>query len=704
MEIPQSVLEVIGQRLNRLSQECESILTTAAVIGRQFDFGLLAALSEAFGETQLLGLVDEALDAYLIQETTGQGDVYQFSHALVQQTLRERLSTSRRVRLHARIGETLEEQYGNRIGSHAAELAHHFSEAVSVLGPGKLVKYTTLAGEAALASYAHEKAERFFTLGLEAKGLETNGPESAQDPAQDSEAAALLFGLGKAQSAAVHRSLAVVNLNRSFDYYAKVGDTASAVEVAGFPMMPGRGRVRVTHLIAKGLELAPPGSIAAGKLLSRYGWAMGSELGDYQKSKEALDQALVIAQHHNDQNLEITTRSIATEVDLFHLRFPEVLENCDKVLEMAHRVNLPQAEVLAHINASMVSWTMGDYGRAQRHLDAAVPLAEKVRDNVLSAGVLFINAATAHHNGEWDRIRQLTDRGLAYVPTHPALLLARGLSEYDTGNLSAGDLFASRIIRGVESSRAADFEFAFAAYSIGIFSYMTGSTEGLETIKDAALKVLDSPSATPFSNYFARIGMAFWSILSDDASEMDKQYQALENAVVRTFAYVPVDRVQGILAARLGRLDQAISHFETAMEFLLQVNTRPTIAWTEYDYAEALLRRNGPGDRSQSEALIAHASSICAEMGMSLLQGRLATLQEEIESQPARAPIYPDGLTQREVEVLSLVAAGKTDREIAEELFIALRTVTTHVGNILNKIGAANRTEAASYATRQGLT
>jgi NarL family two-component system response regulator LiaR len=51
-----------------------------------------------------------------------------------------------------------------------------------------------------------------------------------------------------------------------------------------------------------------------------------------------------------------------------------------------------------------------------------------------------------------------------------------------------------------------------------------------------------------------------------------------------------------------------------------------------------------------------------------------------------------------------LVAAGKTDREIAEELFIALRTVTTHVGNILNKIGAANRTEAASYATRQGLT
>ena len=50
-----------------------------------------------------------------------------------------------------------------------------------------------------------------------------------------------------------------------------------------------------------------------------------------------------------------------------------------------------------------------------------------------------------------------------------------------------------------------------------------------------------------------------------------------------------------------------------------------------------------------------------------------------------------------------MVAAGRTDREIAGELVISVRTVTTHVGNILNKTGAANRAEAASYATRHGL-
>ena len=64
---------------------------------------------------------------------------------------------------------------------------------------------------------------------------------------------------------------------------------------------------------------------------------------------------------------------------------------------------------------------------------------------------------------------------------------------------------------------------------------------------------------------------------------------------------------------------------------------------------------------------------------------------------------YPAGLTAREVEVLRLVATGKSNRDIAEELYIAPRTVANHVTNILNKTGVANRTEAATYANRNGL-
>ena len=82
---------------------------------------------------------------------------------------------------------------------------------------------------------------------------------------------------------------------------------------------------------------------------------------------------------------------------------------------------------------------------------------------------------------------------------------------------------------------------------------------------------------------------------------------------------------------------------------------------------------------------------------------RAALRREAIETQPAVSPTYPDGLTQREVEVLGLIALGKNNREISEELVISLRTVAHHVTSILSKTGAANRTEAAAYAARQGL-
>ena len=80
---------------------------------------------------------------------------YQFTHALIQETLLEELSLTRRVRLHARIAEALEKLYEGKESARSAELAHHFVQAQEVLGTEKMLKYSVMAGERALASYAY---------------------------------------------------------------------------------------------------------------------------------------------------------------------------------------------------------------------------------------------------------------------------------------------------------------------------------------------------------------------------------------------------------------------------------------------------------------------------------------------------------------------------------------------------------------------
>jgi DNA-binding NarL/FixJ family response regulator len=102
-------------------------------------------------------------------------------------------------------------------------------------------------------------------------------------------------------------------------------------------------------------------------------------------------------------------------------------------------------------------------------------------------------------------------------------------------------------------------------------------------------------------------------------------------------------------------------------------------------------------------SLLDEALAISGELGMRPLMERAVALQERAQSRPARAPEYPSGLTQREVEVLSLLAQGRSNRQIAEELIVAEGTTRRHVANIYQKIGVSNRSEATRYALREGL-
>ena len=159
----------------------------------------------------------------------------------------------------------MEEHYGAASEAHAAELAHHFAEAETVLGTEKLVHYSLAAGERALAIYAYEQAQGHFERALAAR----------EGQPMDGDTAALLFGLGRAQGSIfpLHRlHEAVATVKRAFDYYAEVGDVARAVAVAKFPVVTlTGGNVGMTRIIARALDLLPPNSPDAGTLLAQYG-------------------------------------------------------------------------------------------------------------------------------------------------------------------------------------------------------------------------------------------------------------------------------------------------------------------------------------------------------------------------------------------------------------------------------------------------
>jgi NarL family two-component system response regulator LiaR len=105
---------------------------------------------------------------------------------------------------------------------------------------------------------------------------------------------------------------------------------------------------------------------------------------------------------------------------------------------------------------------------------------------------------------------------------------------------------------------------------------------------------------------------------------------------------------------------------------------------------------------SEPEELITAIRKV--NRGEPSLHPTVAKMVLEELSQPVKQPLTPDPLTEREVDIVRLVAQGLSNRQIADELVIGEATVRTHVGNVLNKLHLANRVQATLYALREGLT
>ena len=163
---------------------------------------------------------------------------------------------------------------------------------------------------------------------------------------------------------------------------------------------------------------------------------------------------------------------------------------------------------------------------------------------------------------------------------------------------------------------------------------------------------------------------------------------------------IAADRVLGLLSETVGKPDQAQRHFEDALVLCQQAGFLPEYCWCAYDLANSLLRTDQADKRDKATILLDEALTVTSRLGMLPLAELILNLQTSIASSPANY----DRLTRRELDVLRLLAIGESNREIARELVLSVRTVERHVTNIYAKIDARGRADATAYALRQGIS
>ena len=624
--IPEGVREAIGRRLDRLSESCNATLTVASAIGREFALDQLAVLVD-LSEDRLLEVLEEALTAHLVEEIPGVAGRYQFTHTLIQATLADELSLTRKARLHARIAETLEVLYGAEVQSHAAELAHHYGEAETVLGPAKLVHYSALAGETALAEHALEQALAHFERALVAKG----------DQTVDDEMAAILLGLGRAQLPMLgphELEPAVTSLRRAFDYYVDAGDIGRAVAaVAAYPLplSLGMANTKMAELTARALDLVPRGSLEEGRLLIWYGWFLGFTDADYEAAQRAFHRVLSIAEREDDSGLERKMLANAAFVDAFHLNFQDCLTRGLRATELAQHAGDLHTEMAAH---RAVAWGLaaaGDCKQARFHTAAALVHAEKLGERWWLTSTSFSDELLCLYEGDWQAAREMSELGLAVDPRDPRHLALRAVLECELGDHDAGVTYITQLQEVAEGmpSPGPIADDVFLAAIVPLARRISGD-ERLDVARAAAERVLSVPRLAPVLALNATCGLALVAVQRGDAAAAKSLYVDLASQAGTASFFIPltIDRLLGLLAVASGRVEAAFGHFEDGLEFCKRAGYRPEYAWTASDYADALLERGASGDHAKALALQDEAIEMARELKMQALAERVRARSE----------------------------------------------------------------------------
>lgn len=617
IRVPEGVRVVIGRRLDGLSSGCCAALQLAALVGREFGVAQLRAVTEVRPDA-LDGLLEEALDAHVLEEVPEAPDRFRFTHRLVQETLVTGLSTTKRVRAHADIARSLETHYGVAADAHASELVRHFAEGETVLGPTGVIRYSRSAGEQALVAHAYDEARIHFERALDAK----------RGQPMDDEAAWLLFGLARSELAERERydlDEPLRHLGRAFAHFAESGDEETAVEIASYPIPYVYGSPEGAGLAVRALQMVPEASAEAGYLLSTLGWFRG--ISDRAAAREAFARSAAIAKTLDDATLERRVLISEAHVDFWHLAYDDCLRKALEAIELARRARDQRTEMVALSEAARMTATMGRPAESEEHCDRMLRLAERFRERYWLVTARVNRLWLAVLQGDWPIARTLGEEALALQPRDARSLASLAVVAAQLGEQGEAESYVERLLEARSLSSAGfAFEDACVAGYLPQLGRITASDAWLEVAEKAAAAVLASEVVVPLLDLYVRVGRGLVAVQRADSDAAQREYDTLrsQGLVAPAFLGLSIDRLLGMLAASAGDADTATSHFDDALMFCRRAGYLPELACTAADLAETLRSRGRTGDGARAEALTKEARRVAARLEMRALTRRLA--------------------------------------------------------------------------------
>jgi DNA-binding CsgD family transcriptional regulator len=703
IRVPEGLKEVIGRRLNLLSPRCNEVLALASVVGRNFSLDVLMRAAAPRGAEELIEALDEALAAHIINDA-GNGR-YQFTHNLVRVTLYDELSASVRRRMHRTVGAALEALGGGDRRALLPELAHHFG-AGGDLDRG--IDFAIRAGQSADASLAFEDAAQFFQMALDSLALRPAADEITR--------CRLLFQLGEAQRMSGDFSRAQTTLReaaeaaRQFELYEPLAKAALAYEWVSWRI--GRAAdAPPERLVADALRLVPESEI---KLRVELTGALARSLlyaGSEKEARERLDFAIAVARRLGDPALLASTLEYLFDFPWGPDGTRDLLALASEALEAAMRSGNAEVAFMARVRRVACRLELGDFEAVEDEIVHLWRADARLGRRDTALGVIGLRAAMALMRGELDAAARLsadansrmsgadtTERESQMAFLSVQLFTLRR----EQGRLKELGAVLTHFTR--TASAASVWRPGLAVLYVELDRLDEARAE-FERLASRGFDDLprDGRWATCLA-YLAEVCVAL-----NDARRAATLYRLLlpyaDRALVLGGGFVcsgASGRHLGMLAATMSNWSASERHFEEALAMNARIGALLPLAHTRHDYATMMLARRWPGDREQARTLLQSCLSSARKMGARALEGRAAAQLEELETTPT-ASAGDNGLTPREVEVLRLIAIGRTNADIATVLTISLNTVATHVRSILAKTGCSNRTEAAAHAIRRGL-